>query len=85
MSSSSYNIIKCPNPTTKTSAAQSVPGANGGGSAGASSHCGNYDEHDNKLINLISARHNNGSASSAPGPGLLANGTASDIEMRWWW
>lgn len=62
-----------------------MPGATGGRSAGVSSHCGNYDEHDNKLISLISARHNNGSASSAPGPGLLTNGTASDREMRWWW
>ncbi|XP_017960701.1 NAD kinase-like isoform X2 [Drosophila navojoa] len=85
MSSSSYNIIQCPSPTTKTTPAQSVPGATGDRSAGVSSHCGNYDEHDNKLISLISARHNNGSASSAPGPGLLTNGTASDREMRWWW
>ncbi|XP_017865719.1 PREDICTED: NAD kinase-like isoform X2 [Drosophila arizonae] len=85
MSSSSYNIIQNQNPTTKTSPAQSVPGATGERSAGVFSHCGNYDEHDNKLISLISARHNNGSASSAPGPGLLTNGTATDREMRWWW
>ncbi|KAM8714112.1 hypothetical protein ACLKA7_014287 [Drosophila subpalustris] len=87
MSSPSYNIAPCPTP--KTTAAQSVPGATVSGTlSGAPSNCGFYDEHENQLLNVNSARHNhanNGSASSAPGPGLLTNGSASDLEMRWWW
>lgn len=92
--SSSDNIGHCPYPLPKATAAQSVPGALISAvnkTAGvASSTSGIYDEHENQLLNVNTARHSthakNGSASSAPGPGLLANGdTDSDLHMRWWW
>ncbi|KAH8384838.1 hypothetical protein KR093_009667, partial [Drosophila rubida] len=78
-----------PCPMSKATAAQSVPGAtNLGTEAGAPTKCEFYDKHENQLLNVNAARHNhfnNGSASSAPGPGLLTNSKESDLEMRWWW
>ncbi|KAH8402016.1 hypothetical protein KR009_009131 [Drosophila setifemur] len=44
-----------------------------------------YDDHDNQLLHVNSARVSSAAASSAPGPGLN-NGTATeDMQMRWWW
>ncbi|KAH8299996.1 hypothetical protein KR044_008453 [Drosophila immigrans] len=90
MTSPSHDNVPCPPCTMlKTTAAKSVPGAtNLGTSSGAPTKCGFYDDQEMQLLNVSAARHNNvnnGSASSAPGPGLLTNGTASDMDMRWWW
>lgn len=88
------NIANMPYPMPKATAAQSVPGALisavNKSSDAASSNSGIYDEHENQLLNVNTARHSkhakNGSASSAPGPGLLTNGvTDSDFHKHWWW
>ncbi|KAH8421071.1 hypothetical protein KR222_009712, partial [Zaprionus bogoriensis] len=86
--SSSDNIAQCPYPVPKATAAQSVPGAvlSGTRTASETSFC---DEYENQLLNANKSLHGhakNGSACSAPGPGLLTNGdSANDSHMRWWW
>ncbi|XP_032596715.1 NAD kinase isoform X2 [Drosophila grimshawi] len=81
--------MSSPHDITKATSAQSVPGASAAEATSGPSYHGSYfDEQENHLLNVNNARQklaSNGSASSAPGPGILTNGTASDIEMRWWW
>ncbi|EDV98508.1 GH22632 [Drosophila grimshawi] len=80
--------MSSPHDITKATSAQSVPGASAAEATSGPSYHGSYfDEQENHLLNVNNARQklaSNGSASSAPGPGILTNGTASDIEMRWW-
>ncbi|KAH8275168.1 hypothetical protein KR026_001085, partial [Drosophila bipectinata] len=83
----SYNATPSPAQTVpKPSCSSGV-----GSSASAAGNMSNesqsyYDDHDNQLLHVNSARLSNAAAaSSAPGPGLNNGSAGDDMHMRWWW